>query len=118
MFVVLVWIIIALLSWAIPWKGMPIPRRIWAIAGALNAIACLSVPTTAATSPWRARMDALSAITYWASLILTLVGCALWFGSDAPNRKPRQWLAALILCALPFAAWSAVGLIFGLAYSR
>ena len=80
--------------------------------GVLNTFVCFGVPTVAATSSWRPILNWLSTANYAGSLLLTVTGGILWFRSRAADRAANRWIAPMILCAIPFLLWSAVGMLF------
>jgi hypothetical protein len=114
----LVAVVVALAWWATPWRGRSGGERVWLSVVTLNTLVCFGVPTVATISPWRSTLSVLSTVSYAASIVLTIAGGILWFRSTALNRAPRRWITAMMLCALPFLLWSAVGLLFAVTSRR
>src|SRR5687768_3982404 len=92
---------LALLLVATPWRRLTLGGRVWALAACLNALAFFSMPTTAATSPWRPVVGRMLATSAGVSLVLLLVGFLIRQRHVVPSDSEAAWLAALVLGALP-----------------
>ena len=92
---------LVLLLVATPWRRLGPGGRVWALAASLNALAFFSMPTTAATSPWRPVVGRVLATSAGVSLVLLLVGFSLRRRHVVPSDSEAAWLAVLILGALP-----------------
>jgi hypothetical protein len=83
------------------WSQLPVVARVWALAACLNALVFFSMPTLAATSPWRPIVGRVLAASAGASLALLALGLMLRHRHAAVSRTGAAWVGPLILGALP-----------------
>ena len=86
---------------ATPWRRPPAEGRLWALAGCLNALIFFSLPTTAATSPWRPVVGRVLAASAGLSLALLVLGLVLRRRHAAVPGAGAVWVAPLVIAALP-----------------
>lgn len=86
---------------ATPWRGLPSGGRLWALAACLNALIFFSLPTTAATSPWRPVLGRVVAVSAGLSLGLLVLGLVLRRRHAAVRGAGAVWVAPLVIGALP-----------------
>jgi len=93
--------LVALLLLTTSWRQLPVSGRVWALAACLNALVFFSMPTTAATSPWRPLVGRVLAASAGASFALLALGLMLRHRQAAASRTSAAWVGPLILGALP-----------------
>jgi hypothetical protein len=98
--VVLLGLLVFLLA-ATPWRRLPAGGQLWALAACLNALIFFSLPTTAATSPWRPVVGRVLAASAGLSLALLVLGLVLWRHHGAVPGAGAVWVAPLVIGALP-----------------
>jgi hypothetical protein len=98
--IVLLSVLVLLLA-ATPWRRLAAGGRLWALAACLNALIFFSMPTTAATSPWRPIVGRVLATSAGLSLALLVLGLVLWRRQAAVPGAGAAWVAPLVIGALP-----------------
>jgi hypothetical protein len=86
---------------ATPWRRLPARGRLWALAACLNTLIFCSLPTTAATSPWRPVVGRVLAAGAGLSLALLVLGLVPWRRNAAVPGAGAVWVAPLIIGAVP-----------------
>jgi len=86
---------------ATPWRRLPAGGRLWALVAGLNALIFFSLPTTAATSPWRPVVGRVLTASAGLSLALLVLGLVLWRRHAAAPGVGAVWVAPLVIGALP-----------------
>jgi hypothetical protein len=86
---------------ATPWRRLPAVGRLWGLAACLNALIFFSLPTTAATSPWRPVVGRVLAASAGLSLALLVMGLMLRRRHAAVPGAGAVWVTPLIIGALP-----------------
>lgn len=89
-----------------PWRRLPIAGRWWFAAAMINTVVFLTMPTTAATSPWRPIVGRVLAASAAVSLALVVIGLVLRRRHAATGDTGGAWSGALILAALPGAFYA------------
>jgi hypothetical protein len=99
MITVLIFALAVLLLAMIPLRRLPLAGQLWTMAAFLNTVIFFSMPTMAATSPWRPVVARMLATSAGASLALLVLGLILRRRQAAEVRA--AWVGPLILGALP-----------------
>ena len=94
-------LLVVLLLAATPWRRLPMAGQFWAGAVLLNTLIFLSMPTTAASSPWRPIVGRVLAGSAATSLALLVLGLMLRQRHAAAGQVGGAWVGPLILCAFP-----------------
>jgi hypothetical protein len=92
--------VLLLLLVATPWRRLSPAGRLWASAACLNTLVFFTMPTKAATSPWRPVVSGVLAASAGVSLALLVLGLVLRQRQATPA-DAGAWLGPLILGALP-----------------
>ena len=94
-------ILLALLLAATPWRRLPAGGRLLTLVACCNALIFFSMPTTAATSPWRSIVVRVLAVSSGVSVVLLVIGLVLWRHQAAVPGAGAAWIAPLIIGGLP-----------------
>jgi hypothetical protein len=97
----LILVLVALLLLTTSWSRLPVSGRVWAFAACLNALVFFSMPTMAATSPWRPIVGRVLAASAGASLAFLALGLMLRHRQTAGASTGAAWVGPLILGTLP-----------------
>lgn len=101
MIAVVLFLLLALLLAAAPWRRLPMAGRLWTSAALLNTLLFMSMPTTPATSPWRPVVSRLVAASAGTSLALLVLGVILRRRDPTSGEIGGAWVGPMILAALP-----------------
>ncbi len=93
-------VVLTVLLFATAWRQLPPAGQVWALIACLNTLLSFSLPTTAATSPWRPTVTRLLTASAALSLALLIAGLIL-HRRHAGRGRTTGWLAPLIISALP-----------------
>lgn len=87
-------------------RGLPARARGWGSVSCLNALVFVILPATAATSPLRPIVGRVILASIGLSVLLVVVGLALWWlHRDEPDER-ASWTPAFLTAALPaFFGW-------------
>ncbi|MGH7517094.1 MAG: hypothetical protein ACREOC_06450 [Gemmatimonadales bacterium] len=102
--------VIGALLVATPWHRLRRAGRVWALAAFANLALFVSLPQTAATSPWRPLVASLAAACAATSAGLIAVGLLLRSRAGGQPR-PGMWIGPLVAAAFPALFYSSCWLI-------
>jgi hypothetical protein len=118
MIIIVLAVVLACAAFFTPWRTLSPTERAWATLSWLVAIGAFAVPTTPATSAWRAVADHALQVCLIGCAVLAVAGVLLLRARRAAGRPAAQLLPVFVVLGVPLLAVAAVGVLWFVGRSR